>query len=44
MKRKRTNPIVRAPILKKGGAHLKSKSGQRSRDKAKLKRGESDGH
>jgi len=30
------------PLMKKGGAHVKSKSSQRSKEKMKLKRGEYD--
>ena len=28
---KRRNPIARSPLLRKGGAHVKSKTGQRVR-------------
>ncbi|EIJ44280.1 hypothetical protein BegalDRAFT_3466 [Beggiatoa alba B18LD] len=32
------NPIARAPILRKGGVHEPSKTGQRMRDKQQLQR------
>jgi hypothetical protein len=32
------NPIARAPILKKGGAHVKNKSSQRAQMKKELKK------
>jgi hypothetical protein len=38
MSTKVNNPIARAPILKKGGAHVKSKSSQRTQVKNDLKR------
>lgn len=34
----RVNPVARAPILRKGGAHRVSRSGERSRDKQNIKR------
>jgi hypothetical protein len=37
MKTKLRNSAARSPLLRKGGVHEKSKSGQRSRDKVKLK-------
>jgi hypothetical protein len=36
MKTKLRNSAARSPLLRKGGVHEKSKSGQRSRDKVKL--------
>jgi hypothetical protein len=30
------NPIVRAPILRKGGAHVKAKSSQRAKVKKEI--------
>jgi len=30
------NPVARSPLLKKGGAHVQSKSGQRKRSKNAL--------
>jgi hypothetical protein len=35
---KRTNPLVRAPILRKGGVHIKSKSSQRAKAKKDVKK------
>lgn len=35
---RRINPIAKAPILRKGGAHVKSESAKRQQDKQKLKR------
>ncbi len=32
------NPIARAPILRKGGAHVKSKSSQRTQVKRDIRR------
>lgn len=34
----RINPIANAPILRKGGEHIVSRSGERSRDKQKVKK------
>jgi len=34
----RTNPIVRAPILRKGGVHEKSQSAKRQESKRQLRR------
>lgn len=34
---RRINPIARAPILRKGGAHVKSRSGERQQYKQQLK-------
>lgn len=31
------NPVACSPLLRKGGAHVQSKSGQRQRDKSKVK-------
>jgi len=36
MKIKVRNPIVRAPILRKGGAHVKAKSSQRAKAKKEI--------
>ncbi|MDM8559548.1 hypothetical protein [Candidatus Parabeggiatoa sp. HSG14] len=38
MSTKVNNPVARAPILQKGGAHVKSKSSQRTQVKNDLKR------
>ncbi len=35
---KRINPLVRAPILRKGGVHIKSKSSQRAKAKKDVKK------
>lgn len=34
----RTNPIARAPILSKGGAHQKTRSAERQADKRQLRK------
>ena len=34
----RINPVAGAPILRKGGKHIVSRSGERSRDKQKVKK------
>nr|CAA6825965.1 MAG: Unknown protein [uncultured Thiotrichaceae bacterium] len=34
----RINPVAGAPILRKGGEHTVSRSGERSRDKQKVKK------
>ena len=34
--RKRRNPVARAAILRKGGAHVKPKSGQRAEQERRL--------
>jgi hypothetical protein len=31
------NPVAQSPLLRKGGAHVQSKSGQRQKEKNKLK-------
>lgn len=36
-RRRRINPVARAPILRKGGAHVKSRSGERQQYKQQLK-------
>lgn len=33
----RTNPVARAPILSKGGAHQKTRSAERQADKRQLR-------
>lgn len=35
---RRINPVARAPILRKGGAHIKSRSGERQQYKQQLKK------
>ena len=35
---RRSNPVARSPLLRKGGAHDKSKSAKRSRDKRDIER------
>ena len=37
MARKPRNPIARSPLLRKGGAHRKSRSAERMRSKRELK-------
>ena len=37
MARKPRNPVARSPLLRKGGAHRKSKSAERMRSKRELK-------
>ena len=37
-KRKPRNPVARAPILRKGGAHVKAKSGQRAEQSRQVER------
>lgn len=34
----RTNPVARAPILSKGGAHQKTRSAERQADKRQLRK------
>ncbi len=34
----RRNPVAHAPIMRKGGAHIVSRSGQRSKEKLKIKK------
>lgn len=34
----RINPIASAPILRKGGEHIVSRSGERSKEKQKVKK------
>ena len=36
--RQRRNPVAAAPILRKGGAHQKSRSAERVKNRAQLKR------
>ena len=38
MPKKPRNPVARSPLLSKGGAHKKSKSGQRMRSKDELRK------
>ncbi len=35
---RRRNPVAAAPILRKGGAHLKSKTAERTKSRSQLKR------
>lgn len=37
-KRVRVNPIARAPILRKGGEHRQSRSGERQAEKRQLRK------
>jgi len=37
MARRRTNPVARSPLLRKGGVHQKSKSAKRFKDKQALR-------
>ena len=34
---RRVNPVATAPILRKGGVHIVSRSGERQREKQKVK-------
>ncbi len=36
MRIKLRNPIIRAPIMRKGGAHIKAKSGKRAKAKKEI--------
>lgn len=36
--RQRRNPVAAAPILRKGGVHLKSKAAERAKTRSQLKR------
>ena len=38
MAKKPRNPIARSPLLRKGGAHRKSKSGERMKSRDELRR------
>ena len=38
MSKKRRNPVAHAPILRKGGVHQKSRSGERQQDKRTLRK------
>ncbi|MDG4554130.1 MAG: hypothetical protein P9E24_07770 [Candidatus Competibacter sp.] len=37
-RQRRRNPVAAAPILRKGGAHLKSKTAERAKIRSQLKR------
>lgn len=38
LSRRRNNPVAAAPILRKGGIHQKSKTGERTQIRKQLKR------
>jgi len=38
MPKKPRNPVARSPLLRKGGAHKKSKSGRRMKSKEELRK------